>query len=249
MAAKAWGQHQKAVDEVFFQNEAVSLCLLINRRARIMRVVDFRAGPTAAKRLFVVALAQREGVEKVYTLVERDEVATWVKLGFAKEGNIPGFYKRSDAFLLGCTVPPARSSAPTRGRDGTLAATPVRTEARGETPDGDGPLHSETRLAVAERVAAVAPPMTEAQERMERTILTAKKGLKDPNPKSTSLAKVVLVSEAEARKAVAASLRGGRALTAFQPFGRDVARRYFLPPPPPPFHLYPPPQPHAPFPH
>jgi hypothetical protein len=106
MAAKAWGTQQKAVEEVFFQNEAVSLCLLVNRRARTMRVVDFRAGPTAAKRLFVLSLAQREGVEKAYTLVERDEVATWVKLGFAKEGNIPGFYKRSDAFLLGCTVPP-----------------------------------------------------------------------------------------------------------------------------------------------
>jgi hypothetical protein len=105
MAAKAWGIQQKPVEEVFFQNEAVSLCLLVNRRARTMRVIDFRAGPTNAKRLFVLSLAQREGVDKVYTLVERDEVATWVKLGFAKEGNIPGFYKRSDAFLLGCTVP------------------------------------------------------------------------------------------------------------------------------------------------
>src|SRR5215831_3438828 len=110
MAAKAWStaqkqqQNQKPIDEVFFQNDAVSLCLLINRRAKTMRVIDFRAGPTNAKRMFVLSLAQREGVEKVYTLVERDEVATWVKLGFAKEGNIPGFYKRSDAFLLGCCV-------------------------------------------------------------------------------------------------------------------------------------------------
>src|SRR5579863_2316751 len=94
------------VEEIFFQNDAVSLCLLVNRRARIMRVVDFRAGPSEAKRLFVLTLAQREGVEKAYTLVERDEVQTWTKLGFAKEANIPGFYKRSDAFLLGCVVPP-----------------------------------------------------------------------------------------------------------------------------------------------
>ena len=80
MAAKAWGIQQKTVEEVFFQNEAVSLCLLVNRRARTMRVIDFRAGPSNAKRLFVLSLAQREGVDKVYTLVERDEVATWVKL-------------------------------------------------------------------------------------------------------------------------------------------------------------------------
>src|SRR5581483_10988767 len=82
------------VEEIFFQNDAVSLCLLVNRRARIMRVIDFRAGPSEAKRLFVISLAQREGVDKAYTLVERDEVQTWTKLGFTKEANIPGFYKR-----------------------------------------------------------------------------------------------------------------------------------------------------------
>jgi hypothetical protein len=208
MAAKAWGSQQKAVEEVFFQNEAVSLCLLINRRARTMRVVDFRAGPTSAKRLFVLTLAQREGVEKAYTLVERDEVATWVKLGFAKEGNIPGFYKRSDAFLLGCTVPPP-------GRAKVLERAPVE----------DAPSQSEIRLTVAEPAAP--PPMTAAQEMMERTILTAKKGLKDFD-KSVPPAKVALVGEIESRKAVATALRNGRALTAFEPFGRDAERRYFV---------------------
>ena len=50
MAAKAWSAQQKPVDEIFLQNDAVSLCLLVNRRAKTMRVVDFRAGPTPAKR-------------------------------------------------------------------------------------------------------------------------------------------------------------------------------------------------------
>ena len=36
------------------------------------------------------------------------------------------------------------------------------------------------------------------------------------------------VTEAEARKAVQAAQRSGRALTAFEPFGRDVERRYFV---------------------
>src|SRR5262245_36516422 len=89
---------------MFVQNDAVSLCLLINRRTRTMRVIDFRAGPSHAKRLFVLKLAKRENIEKVYTLVERDEVSTWVKLGLAKEASIPGFYKRSDAFLPGPAV-------------------------------------------------------------------------------------------------------------------------------------------------
>jgi hypothetical protein len=218
MAAKAWCLQQKAVEEVFFQNEAVSLCLLINRRARLMRVIDFRAGPTSAKRLFVLSLAQRERVEKVYTLVERDEVATWVKLGFVKEGNIPGFYKRSDAFLLGCLV-----SHSSRLRE------VGRAEVRAEAPaEGEGSLHSETRLVAAEPSGGAAAPMTGAQERMERTLLTAKKGLRDLAARQMPQAKVVPMTEGDARKAVAASVRAGCALTTFEPFGRDVERHYFV---------------------
>src|SRR5688572_5497296 len=96
-------------EEIFFSNSGVSLCLLVNRRARAMRVIDFRSGPSPTKRIFVLSLARREGVDRVYTLVERDECSTWAKMGFAREGNIPGFYKRSDAFVLGAIVPPAES--------------------------------------------------------------------------------------------------------------------------------------------
>src|SRR5579859_902262 len=98
MPMPAWIPHAQAnahahqapihVDEVFFQNDAVSLCMLVNRRTRTVRVIDFRAGPSTAKRNFVISFAQREGLEKIYTLVERDEVSTWLKMGFAKEGSI-----------------------------------------------------------------------------------------------------------------------------------------------------------------
>ncbi len=219
MAAKAFGVQGavkstavKPVEEVFFQNEAVSLCLLVNRRARTMRVIDFRAGPSHAKRLFVLSLAQREGVEKAYTLVERDECATWVKLGFAKEGNIPGFYKRSDAFMLGCVVPPP-------GRAKVL-------ERRAPDDDDEAPSQSGTRIAAASPAGAA--PMTPAQERMERTILTAKKALKDAPEKAPPPAKIASISEADARKAVAAALKTGRALTAFEAFGRDAERKFFM---------------------
>jgi hypothetical protein len=210
MAVKAWGSQQKsakAVEEIFFQNEAVSLCLLVNRRSRIMRVIDFRAGPTNAKRLFVLSLAQREGVEKVYTLVERDEVQTWLKLGFAKEGNIPGFYKRSDAFLLGCPVPLPGKARPAPASD-------------------EPPVQSEMRIAVAEPSGGPAP-LSPAQVLMERTIVLAKKASKELSEKSLPMAKVALVSEADARKAVGTAMRAGSALTTFEPFGRDVERRYF----------------------
>jgi hypothetical protein len=155
-------------------------------------------------------------------LVERDEVATWVTLGLAKEGNIPGFYKRSDAFLLGCTVPrPGRPADAGRIEDRAEVGPAVASE-------HEGALHSETRLVAAGPVASAGPPLTEAQDRMERTILTAKKGLKDLATRQAPPAKVVAMGEADARKAVAASLRSGRALTAFEPFGRDVERRYFV---------------------
>ena len=211
MAAKAWGgAQQKAVEEIFFQNDAVSLCLMIHRRAKTMRVIDFRAGPSNAKRMFVLALAQREGVEKVYTLVERDEVSTWLKLGFAREGNIPGFYKRSDAFLLGCSVANA------------------------------GRLQSEMRIAVRDPNAdpdVAAEPIEEeeeppvdarALEAAERTIVHGKKAAKALVGKALPNVKISPITEAEARKHVAAAVKANRALTGFEPFGRDVERAYFV---------------------
>ena len=84
MVARAWGERERTeakkprpsqgvatptikrgVEEMFVQNETVSLCLLLNRRTRTMRVIDFRAGPSHAKRVFVLKLAKREGIEKV----------------------------------------------------------------------------------------------------------------------------------------------------------------------------------------
>jgi len=203
MAARAWGLQHKTVEELFFQNDAVSLCMIIHRRAKTMRVVDFRAGPTSAKRLFVMSIAQREGVRKVYTLVERDEVQTWHKLGFAKEGHIPCFYKRSDALILGCAVPPCSA-----------------TEARNEVP-----FQSETRIAIVDP-AVGSTPASAAHELMERTIAGGKRGLKDIADRLPS-AKVTAIPEAEAKRAVVVAQRSGRALTGFEAFGRDVERRYF----------------------
>ena len=62
---------------------------------------------------------------------------------------------------------------------------------------------------------------------MERTILAAKKGLKDFD-RAIPQAKMTSISEADARKAVSTALKAGRALTAFEPFGRDAERHYFV---------------------
>lgn len=208
MAAKAWGgAQQKSVEEIFFQNDAVSLCLMIHRRAKTMRVIDFRAGPSNAKRMFVLALAQREGVEKVYTLVERDEVSTWIKLGFAREGNIPGFYKRSDAFLLGCSVANA-------GRPQSEMRIAVRDPASAED--------------LTEEDEPEVPVDARALEFAERTIVHGKKAAKALTGKALPNVKINPITEAEAKKHVAAAVKANRALTGFEPFGRDVERAYFM---------------------
>jgi hypothetical protein len=64
----------------------------------------FRSGALPAKRLFIQSVAKREGVHKVVTLVEKDEVSSWTRVGFVREGTIPGFYKRSDGHLCGCLI-------------------------------------------------------------------------------------------------------------------------------------------------
>jgi hypothetical protein len=218
MVAKAWGERidakserasqlrgeqgavKRGVEEMFVQNDAVSLCLLLNRRTKTMRVVDFRAGPSHAKRLFVLELAKRQGIEKVYTLVERDEVSTWVKLGFAKEANISGFYKRSDAFILGCSV--ATASLQHR--------IPIGIE-----EDDD-------------RVDAVPEP-SPAHDFAEKTLVHAKKHAKELVDRPLPVTKLAIVRETDApvKKLIEKAIKGGRALTAFEAFGRDVERRFF----------------------
>ena len=70
------------------------------------------------------------GMERPTRSSSATRCATWVKLGFAKEGNIPGFYKRSDAFLLGCTVPPPGHAQGARARRGGRTTSPSQSETR-----------------------------------------------------------------------------------------------------------------------
>jgi hypothetical protein len=208
MSAKAWSTQQRAEDEIFFQNDAVSLCLLVNRRARTMRIIDFRAGPTTTKRSVVLSLASRERVDKAYTLVERDEVATWIKLGFEREGHIPGFYKRSDAFLLGWLISP---------------------EAIVSSPRSP-PVESETRIVAAKATRSFEEKegfVDVAHDLAERTLARAKRLSKELVQSSLPVVKVTALHDSDVRRPVAAAFKSGRALTGFEPFGRDVERRYF----------------------
>ena len=103
--AKAKAKATKpTVEELYFRSDSAYLCLLLNRRTKFIRVVDFRAGALPAKRLYIQSVAKQEGIAKVITLVEKDEVSSWTRVGFVREGTIPGFYKRSDGHLCGCVI-------------------------------------------------------------------------------------------------------------------------------------------------
>ena len=95
---------ESTVEELYFRSDSAYLCLILNRRTQFVRVIDFRAGALPAKRLYIQSVAKKENVAKVITLVEKDEVSSWTKVGFVREGTIPGFYKRSDGHLCGCVI-------------------------------------------------------------------------------------------------------------------------------------------------
>jgi hypothetical protein len=203
-------------EEVFVRNDLVSLCLLLNRRARTMRVIDFRAGASPAKRLFVQSIARRERIEKVVVLVERDECATWARLGFAREGNIPGFYKRSDAFIMGQVVPPADASVAPHDRPAAKAReSGVFTVGRHSVfPAGDADDHDLEEEAPAPAASAQA----------ERTVTLARKQEKELARTALPAVKLAPLSAPEVQKRVAAATKAQLALTGFESFGRDVTR-------------------------
>lgn len=121
-------------EQVTITKGEVSLCLLLNRRTRTMRIIDFRAGPQSNKFDCIREVAAREGIERAYTVVERDESTTWSKMGFEKEGSIPGFYKRSDAYILGMdmeTMAPRESGTRIRIRKDVQEEFPAGSD-RGE---------------------------------------------------------------------------------------------------------------------
>lgn len=98
------GATKPVVEELHYRSDQVYVCLVVNRRHRSARIVDFLAGNFPQKQAAIHQIAAREGIERVYTLVEREESAGWVKVGYAREGSIPGYYKRSDAYVMGHLV-------------------------------------------------------------------------------------------------------------------------------------------------
>jgi hypothetical protein len=204
-------------EEAALRSDTASLCLLINRRARIMRVVDFRAGASPQKRRAVEDAARRLGVEKVVVLVEREESLTWGRMGFLREGSIPGFYKRSDAYVMGLLIPAGASPS----------SEPPPVASSGVFSIAQRSLYS--RPPQAEVVATddeefESPAVVAASARAEKTVTHARKLAKTLGDGARVPVKIAPVGPDELARRVQLAARQGGLLTGFERFGRDATR-------------------------
>jgi hypothetical protein len=86
------------------RNDDIFCSLLFDELNSTLRVVDFRGGNLTQKQAYLERIQIAEKLRKVYTLIERDDMHAWQRAGYIKEGSIPGYYKRSDAYLMGRIV-------------------------------------------------------------------------------------------------------------------------------------------------
>ncbi|MCP4602687.1 MAG: hypothetical protein GY847_19590 [Proteobacteria bacterium] len=83
-------------------SDDVFCCLLFDRQNKTLRVIDFKTKNFSAKQEYLKRVLMTEGMQKVFTIVERGEVGGWRKIDYRQEGSIPAFYNRSDAYIMSC---------------------------------------------------------------------------------------------------------------------------------------------------
>lgn len=91
---------QNRLSERMVRNDDIFCSLLFDQGNRTLRVVDFRGGNFQSKHAYLERVLMSEGMRKVFTLIERDDMTGWQRVGYQREGSIPGYYKRSDAYIM-----------------------------------------------------------------------------------------------------------------------------------------------------
>lgn len=86
--------------ERMVRNDDIFCSLLFDYANRTIRVVDFRGGNFQNKHNYLEGVLVAEGMRKIFTLIERDDMNGWQRVGYMREGTIPGYYKRSDAYIM-----------------------------------------------------------------------------------------------------------------------------------------------------
>lgn len=86
-------------ERVIRQGE-LDMRLIINRANGHMRFMDYRVGNYDAKRDLLDSLARKEGLRKIFTVVEKQDSNAWRGIGFCREGVFPGFFRTADAYVM-----------------------------------------------------------------------------------------------------------------------------------------------------
>jgi hypothetical protein len=91
---------RNCLSERMVRNDDIFCSLLFDHASGAMRIVDFRGGNFQTKHAFLERTLLAEGMRKIFTLIERDDMNGWQRVGYIREGTIPGYYKRSDAYIM-----------------------------------------------------------------------------------------------------------------------------------------------------
>jgi hypothetical protein len=200
------------LNERMVRNEDIFCSLLFDQVNRTLRVVDFRGGNFQSKHNYLERVLMSEGMRKIFTLIERDDMNGWQRVGYQREGSIPGYYKRSDAYIM------------SRIYDGDFDADAVQGEESAEnkkflndvkTLGKDFPKVKTSGIKV-EQIAEseVVEAIENELKRREAKVKTKKKGKASPAKKKSSKA----------------SSSGFPSITmpVFPQFSREVEHHYFL---------------------
>jgi hypothetical protein len=89
-----------ALEEYLCQRGDVNICMLLNRRHRHLRILDYRIGNYQLKRAMLDQFAKRKRLRKVFTLVEKQDSNSWRTVGFSREAVVPAFFRTADAYVM-----------------------------------------------------------------------------------------------------------------------------------------------------
>jgi len=103
----------------------VNMRLIINHAHKHLRFMDFRVGNYDQKRAFLDKVAGEHKLNKVFTLVEKQDSQNWRAATFVKEGVFPSFFRTADAHVMSRLYgsngrPLPASASPKRGEDPKL---------------------------------------------------------------------------------------------------------------------------------
>jgi hypothetical protein len=175
MDNKTKGRSKKSLSERMVRNDDIFCSLLFNSGDRTLRVVDFRGGNFQNKHSYLERVLMSEGMRKIFTLIERDDMTGWQRVGYQKEGTIPGYYKRSDAYIMSRVYDQDYSPEDRRGEENPELLVEVKALAK-DLSEGKSSGTRADEASVEEVIAAIRAELDRISEKAKTS--PPKKGRK-----------------------------------------------------------------------